>query len=104
MITDYWVSIIDLGKNFDHFTVNHKRNFLNPMDPSVHTQNIERFWRTLKTFLKNYSSQQFKHTNILNCLYEQMFKKIDETKKFHFFICIINDLIKSDSSLDNLIN
>jgi transposase-like protein len=33
---------------FEHFQVNHKYNFLNPNDPNVHTQTIERLWGSAK--------------------------------------------------------
>ena len=37
-----------LGEHgFNHATVNHSENFVNPED-GTHTQNIERFWLTLK--------------------------------------------------------
>lgn len=33
---------------FEHFKVNHKYNFVNPDDPSVHTQTVERMWGSAK--------------------------------------------------------
>ena len=33
---------------FSHATVNHKRNFVNPADPNIHTQHIERLWGSAK--------------------------------------------------------
>ena len=33
---------------FEHFKVNHKYNFLDPDDPNVHTQTVERMWGSAK--------------------------------------------------------
>uniref|UniRef100_A0A914DK17 ISXO2-like transposase domain-containing protein n=1 Tax=Acrobeloides nanus TaxID=290746 RepID=A0A914DK17_9BILA len=33
---------------FEHFKVNHKYNFLNPDDPNIHTQTVERMWGSAK--------------------------------------------------------
>ena len=34
--------------NYTHVTVNHSENFVNPLDPDVYTNTIERAWRTLR--------------------------------------------------------
>ena len=33
---------------YSHATVNHSTNFLNPTDSNIHTQNIERLWKSAK--------------------------------------------------------
>ena len=40
--------------NFQHFSVNHKKNFVDPKDKNIHTQNIENLWGELRRFLKKY--------------------------------------------------
>lgn len=49
IITDGWSSYKALGKNpnYTHASVNHSYNFVSPDDPTVHTQNIERMWRSV---------------------------------------------------------
>ena len=37
------------GYGFDHFFINHSLHFVNPIQPFVHTNNIERVRRSLKT-------------------------------------------------------
>ncbi len=53
---DDWSAYRNLHKNgFPfHFTVVHKRNFIDPDNPDVHTQNIEREWRAVKETIKSY--------------------------------------------------
>ena len=48
-ITDCWRGYIDLNWcGFRRYTVNHSVNFVDPEIPWIHTQNIERLWRSLK--------------------------------------------------------
>ncbi|KAI5151443.1 hypothetical protein ENBRE01_2143 [Enteropsectra breve] len=49
VITDEWKGYCNLRRNgYWHFTINHKRRFVDPNLRFVHTNTIERFWRTLK--------------------------------------------------------
>ena len=55
IITDMWRGynaisrLLRSGKPlYKHATVNHSKNFLNPRDPDINTQRIERLWRSAK--------------------------------------------------------
>lgn len=50
IISDGWSAYKQLAKdpNYVWAWVNHKKNFINPEDETVHTQTIERMWRPLK--------------------------------------------------------
>ena len=37
-----------MGLNFNHQTVNHSQNFVNPNNPDVNTNTVERSWRSLR--------------------------------------------------------
>ena len=53
--SDQWKVYRNLNKyGYIHDVVNHSKNFVNPLNKQVHTQNIENNWRYLKqTFPKN---------------------------------------------------
>lgn len=54
--SDSWPAynhINDLKENYKHNTVNHKRNFVDPIT-KTHTQHIERMWREVKRVKKRY--------------------------------------------------
>ncbi|KCZ74470.1 hypothetical protein H311_04565, partial [Anncaliia algerae PRA109] len=51
--TDEWKAYIKLNQsNFDHKTIRHKFNFVDPIT-GIHTQNVESFNNKLKLFIKN---------------------------------------------------
>lgn len=53
--SDGWSAYHGLSQlcHYSHFVVNHKRNFINPLN-GANTQKIERFWRDLKKSQKLY--------------------------------------------------
>ena len=55
IISDCWkaYNYLDNSKNYNHFTVDHSKNFINP-DNGANTQMIERMWRSLKKINKRY--------------------------------------------------
>ena len=59
--SDEWPAYMSFfGHNqYNHQTVNHSLNFVNPQNPDVHTQGIESLWKRLKEFMrrKNYSDR-----------------------------------------------
>ena len=51
--SDEWAAYRSLkDEGYIHKTVNHSVNFLNPDDPNVHTQTIERSWQDVKKGIK----------------------------------------------------
>ena len=51
IVTDEWRAYGAALRNlteFTHVTVNHSFNFVDPYDPSIHTQSIESFWSHCK--------------------------------------------------------
>ena len=86
VITDCWAGYVDVKKDFEHLTVNHKYNFINPEDASVHTQTIERFWRTSKFFCRNNTSCRYEMENIWHCLFSYNLRSESQTSFFGILI------------------
>lgn len=75
VITDGWGGYQDLGSlGFRHSVVNHSHNFVNPQDPSIHTQGIENVWRCLRRFLRSKGTNICRHLD--EYLKEFLFRKL----------------------------
>ncbi|XP_065321146.1 uncharacterized protein LOC135928618 [Gordionus sp. m RMFG-2023] len=58
IMTDKWKGYNNLNDNgYDHYSVNHSQNFVDPNDISTHTQRIERLWRDLKNLIENFKKK-----------------------------------------------
>jgi len=74
VITDGWGGYENLHAiGFNHSIVNHSKNFVNPFDASVHTQNVENLWRCLRRFLNNKGT--YTHRNLTGYICEFIFRK-----------------------------
>ncbi|MGL5708755.1 MAG: transposase [Aeromonas sp.] len=55
--TDCWKGYLKLNElGFIHETVNHSVNFVNPENREIHTNHIERLWRSVKKFVRGSNS------------------------------------------------
>ncbi|KAG0421705.1 hypothetical protein DMUE_6269, partial [Dictyocoela muelleri] len=63
IMTDGWPGYNKLNSlGYYHQVVNHRRGFINPENTYIHTNNIERLWRSLKEFLpKNLMLENLKN-------------------------------------------
>ena len=53
IVSDKWKAYQGLESlGYKHLVINHSENFVDPANPDVHTQNIERMWRTVKSWIK----------------------------------------------------
>ena len=51
--SDMWKAYSSLtNEGYAHYGINHSLNFVNPDEPHIHTQNIERLWRDVKEIVK----------------------------------------------------
>lgn len=60
VITDCWRGYNRLTDNgFHHLTVNHKLNFVDPVNRDIHTQRIERLWKSVKSYIPKNVRRQY---------------------------------------------
>ena len=98
IITDMWRGynaiprLIRGGKPiYKHAKVNHSKNFLNPSDPDIHTQNIEHLWRSAKRRNKVQSGTHRQH--LRGYINEFLFRRS----------AIMNNISVFDAILDGII-
>lgn len=74
--SDEWKAYSKLQEvGYQHSTVCHKRNFVNPDNNEVHTQNIENSWRYAKsTYPERYTSEQLRDSYLQEFLYRRKYK------------------------------
>ena len=87
IITDQWRAYGAALRGFDsmqHETINHSINFVDPMDPEIHTQNIEGLWSRSKYFLrkKRGISREKKTEYLLQFIWEYGIPKRSRFNKF----------------------
>lgn len=71
IVTDCWRSYNILSQyNFEHYTVNHSKNFVDPTT-QAHTNNVERQWRDIRALVPKYGVRR-KH--FAGYLAEYLFK------------------------------
>jgi transposase-like protein len=74
VMTDCWRGYSGLGEcGFRHRSVNHSINFIDPDDRSVHTQKIERMWKSLKKAVPKECNSQLRWSYIQEFLFKQRY-------------------------------
>ena len=83
METRKWRAYLCL-KNYDYTVeqVNHSKNFVDPIDPTINTQKIERAWGSLKQCLPKTASGEGRCTYIGEFVYRKTYFKKDDGQKF----------------------
>jgi hypothetical protein len=78
IVSDSWRGYSNLETllpqfQFIHKTVNHSLNFINPDNPSVHTQSVEGFWSVLKRKMRQRGTH--KGENLDSYFFEFLYRK-----------------------------
>ncbi|XP_025017532.1 uncharacterized protein LOC112539323 [Tetranychus urticae] len=77
--SDGWAAYNCLSANgYYHDFVNHSENFLKPSDNNVHTQKIERTWKSFKEFLPKSSNGPNRQDYLIEWLYKSRFHSRNE--------------------------
>ncbi|KAF9761626.1 hypothetical protein NGRA_2508 [Nosema granulosis] len=77
ILTDCWAAYNKIREypEYEHFTVNHRYNFVNPDDSSVNTQTIESCWVTVKKLKTQHGSNHVQLVDICTNLLLKEFTK-----------------------------
>ena len=90
IITDCWRGYLNLAANgYYHATVNHSYHFVSPDDPTVHTQRVERLWRSIKNFIPRNARREFLESYGSAFAVQRLIGEEGKLKKFENFIDII---------------
>ncbi|KAF7685875.1 hypothetical protein CDIK_3377 [Cucumispora dikerogammari] len=77
IITDEWKTYNGLNKVFSlHKTKCHKKHFVCPKNPLIHTQTIESMWSVLIRYVKNYETNIKK--NLDSLIFEFKYKRTEK--------------------------
>jgi hypothetical protein len=72
VISDGWKAYKNVSQHgFSHNSVNNSLNFVDPTDPTVHTQRVERMWRTLKSIIPKGMSSELRGSYLPEFMLEQ---------------------------------
>ena len=94
IITDMWRGYWHLNDfGFYHFTINHKYYFVDPIDRSIHTQNIERVWRSLKEFLPSPISRENLFCYLGSFVYSYGIRDVPLLDRFYHLIDLIKEIL-----------
>lgn len=86
---DQWRGYSLIQRHFTTFHVNHRLHFVDPENPEVHTNNIERLWRSVKTDIIGVCNENY--TKSLNAF---CFKRNLLTGNFYENLCFVLRTIK----------
>ena len=66
-----------------NLTINHSTNFLNPDDPSINTQKVERFWRSLEESVPKGANGKHREDHYFSYLFRRCFlREENDGQKF----------------------
>ncbi|XP_076066108.1 uncharacterized protein LOC143039752 [Oratosquilla oratoria] len=84
--SDSWRAYKQLcDQGYSHFVINHKDHFVDPNNPKVHTQNIERLWLDLKQWSKRPGiRQKFYKQYLARYIFLHTYE--EEKVLHHFFV------------------
>jgi transposase-like protein len=84
IISDGWRSYFNLHNHgYTHFVINHSANFVDPQNRTIHTQNIENYWKHLKFWLKS------RGNNLGDALPEYLAEYLYRKRHYNVFVSLI---------------
>lgn len=82
IISDEWRGYINLKQNYDHYTVNHSKNFVDPVT-QAHTQHVESMWAKAKLRNKRQwgTHRQMLDSYLSEFIWRQRYRNADKFEK-----------------------
>jgi IS1 family transposase/transposase-like protein len=85
--SDKWaayLSFFSSGHNFNHQSVNHSENFVDPDNNEIHTQTIEGLWSRLKHFLRSrrYSRREYIEEYLAEFIFRRKHQNLNDREVF----------------------
>ena len=68
---------------YHHLTVIHSQNFVDPLNSTIHTKNIENLWSVLKRFLRKKGTSQ---KDVVSYINEFIFKNENDIDSFNVLL------------------
>lgn len=93
--SDQWASYISFFAEeggYNHSSVNHSKNFVNPEDSSVHTQTIECIWGKLKEWLrrKHLNNREYLEEYLAEFIWRRENKALSKSALMKELVSILN--------------
>ena len=99
IISDCWkaydgIPLVE-GMDYTHRKINHSENYVDPQDNSIHTQNIERLWRSMK---EDWARPGIRAQYFVQYIGRFMFRRKDNPRqRLHRFLLAAGHLYKHGS-------
>lgn len=95
IITDYWRGYLGLHSlGYTHHRINHKIHFVDPEFPFIHTNNIERTWRSLREWLPYNITEENVNLKLKDFEFEFNNKISSTSERFENLIIKLREYLK----------
>jgi hypothetical protein len=87
IISDCWRGYTDINSlGFNHVTINHTENFVDPFDNDIHTNTIERMWRSLKSTIPDSANEKSINSYLKKFVFDKYFGSRNSTQRFQALV------------------
>jgi ISXO2-like transposase domain len=88
-----YMAIFRNNEQYDHESVNHKFNFVNPKNKKIHTQNIENLWSRFKKWKNKKGYSKRRYIQLYASEYT-LFKQYEDKTCFNWFKFLMELIFK----------
>ncbi|KCZ81519.1 hypothetical protein H312_01097 [Anncaliia algerae PRA339] len=88
IFSDSWRGYNLVRQNFETYSINHKLHFVDPLNNNIHTNNIERLWRSLKNDIRGCQVENYEY-HLKEFIYRRYFFSTSFEENLNLFIKLI---------------